>query len=153
MDANTSPHGRIANPANLLQPFSVNILRGGNMKVRRFLLSVLLSTGAAALLAQATGTTTGDIRGRVTDESGSSLPGVGVTATGQETGLVRSDTSAEDGSFLLRLLPPGVYRVTATISGFQPGELSNVRVTIGSSANVEFRLRIAAVAEAVTVTG
>jgi hypothetical protein len=123
------------------------------MKVRGFLLSVFLSIGAATLLAQATGTTTGDIRGRVTDESGSALPGVGVTATSQETGLVRSDTSAADGSFVLRLLPPGVYRVSATMSGFQPGELSNVRVTIGSSANVEFRLRIAAVAEAVTVTG
>nr|MDQ5872856.1 TonB-dependent receptor [Acidobacteriota bacterium] len=123
------------------------------MKVRRFLLSVLLSTGAAALLAQATGTTSGDIRGRVYDETGAALSGVAVTATGQETGLVRNDTSAADGSFALRLLPPGVYRVSATVSGFQAGELSNIRVTISSSANVEFRLRVAAVAETVTVRG
>jgi len=123
------------------------------MKVRRFLLSVLLSSGAASLLAQATGTTTGDIRGRVFDESGAALSGVVVTATGQETGLVRSDTSAADGWFALRLLPLGVYRVSAAVAGFQAGELSDVRVTIGSSANVEFRLRVAAVAETVTVRG
>jgi hypothetical protein len=123
------------------------------MKVRWFLLSVLLSSGAASLFAQATGTTSGDIRGRVHDESGAALSGVAVTATGQETGLVRSDTSAADGSFVLRLLPPGMYRVSATVAGFQAGELSDVRVTIGASANVEFRLRVAAVAETVTVRG
>ncbi len=123
------------------------------MKIRRFLLSVLLSAGAVTLLAQATGTTTGDIRGRVLDESGGALPGVSVTGISQETGLVRSDTSAADGSFALRLLPLGVYRASATMSGFQTGELSDIRVTIGSSANVEFRLRVAAVADTVTVRG
>ena len=123
------------------------------MKLRRFLLSVLFSTLAASLLAQATGTTTGDIRGHVTDESGAALAGATVTATGQETGLARSDTSASNGSFAIRLLPPGVYRVTATVAGFRPGELSNIRVTIGTSANVDFRLTVAAVAETITVSG
>jgi hypothetical protein len=123
------------------------------MKLRRFLLSVLFFTTAASLLAQATGTTTGDIRGHVTDESGAALSGAVVTATGQETGLVRSDTSLGDGSFAIRLLPSGLYRVSATVAGFQAGELSNVRATIGSSVNVDFRLRVAAVAETVTVRG
>lgn len=123
------------------------------MRVRRAVLALVFSLCAASLFAQATGTTTGDIRGRVTDESGGSLPGVTVTATGQETGLARSATAADDGSFVIRLLPPGIYRVTAVISGFQPGELSDVRVTIGSSANVDFALRVAGVAEAVTVRG
>jgi hypothetical protein len=123
------------------------------MKVRRFLLSVLLSAAAASVLAQATGTTTGDIRGRVSDESGGALSGATVVATGQETGLVRSDTSVGDGSFAIRLLPPGLYRVSATVAGLQSGELSDVRVTIGSSVNVDFRLRVAAVAETVTVRG
>jgi len=123
------------------------------MSIRRLFLSVAFSLCAASVLAQATGTTTGDIRGRVSDESGGALPGVTVTSTGQQTGLVRSDTSSGDGSFAIRLLPPGLYRVSAAISGFQPGALEDVRVTIGSSASVDFRLRVAGVAEAVTVRG
>jgi len=123
------------------------------MRVRPAVLALVFSLCAVSLFAQATGTTTGDIRGRVTDESGGSLPGVTVTATGQETGLARSAMSAGDGFFVIRLLPPGIYRVTAVMSGFRPGELSDVRVTIGSSANVDFALRVAGVAEAVTVRG
>ncbi len=123
------------------------------MSIRRLLGSVVFSLCAVSLHAQATGTTTGDIRGRVSDESGGALPGVTVTATGQETGLVRTDTSGGDGSFAIRLLPPGLYRVAASIPGFQPGALEGVRVTIGSSASVDFRLQVAGVAEAVTVRG
>ena len=65
------------------------------MSFRRLVGALVLSLCASSLLAQATGTTTGDIRGRVNDESGAALPGVTVTATGQETGLARSDTSAK----------------------------------------------------------
>jgi len=107
---------------------------------------------SAGLFAQATGTTTGDIRGKVLDDSGAALPGVAVTATSQETGLTRSDTSLADGGFTLRLLPPGLYRVAASLSGFQPVELQNIRATVGSSANVDVRMRLSGVAEAVTVS-
>jgi hypothetical protein len=106
---------------------------------------------STALFAQATGTTTGDLRGKVTDESVAVLPGVLVAATNLETRLARSDTTGNDGSFTIRLLPPALYRVTATRDGFQPLEVSAVRVELGSSTNLDLRLTIAAVAESVTV--
>jgi len=121
------------------------------MAIRRFLVTGLLYLSAAGLLAQATGTTTGDLRGKVTDEEGAALPGVVVTATSQDTGLTRTDTSVSDGSFTARLLPPGLYRVTTDLSGFQPVRLDDIRVTVGSTTNVDLRLRLAGVAEAVTV--
>jgi hypothetical protein len=119
--------------------------------IRQHLLTACLCLVSAGLFAQATGTTTGDLRGRVTDESGAVRPGVLVTATNLETGLARSDTTGSDGSFTLRLLPPALYRVTATRDGFQPLEVNAVRVALGSSTNLDLRLTIAAVAESVTV--
>ncbi|MDQ2979041.1 MAG: TonB-dependent receptor [Acidobacteriota bacterium] len=121
------------------------------MEVRRSWIAGALFLFAAGLLAQATGTTTGDVRGRVADQEGAALPGVVVSATSQDRGLARSDTSLSDGSFTIRLLPPGLYGVSAELSGFQPVRLDNVRVTVGSSTNVELVLRLAGVAEAVTV--
>ena len=121
------------------------------MAIRRIFSTGFLLLCASGLLAQATGTTSGDVRGRVMDQQGAALPGVVVTATNQDTGLARNDTSQADGSFTIRLLPPGLYRVSSEISGFQPVQLDGIRVTIGSTANFDLTLRLAGVAEAVTV--
>ncbi len=121
------------------------------MRTRLILSAAIFWLACAALLAQATGTTTGDLRGRVTDESGAALPGVIVSTTNADTSLSRSDTSLADGSFALRLLPPGLYRLSAALPGFQTVQLENIRVTVGSSTYLEVRMRLPGVAEAVTV--
>ncbi|HEU5248354.1 MAG TPA: TonB-dependent receptor [Thermoanaerobaculia bacterium] len=107
---------------------------------------------SARILAQATGTTTGDIRGRVLDESGAAVAGVTVTAVSRESGLVRSDLTFPDGAFAIRLLPPGLYRLTASREGFRTAALDDVRVALGSSTPIELRLEIGVVTESVAVT-
>ncbi len=92
---------------------------------RRFLavLVLLLSLGSA-LPAQ----TTGSIVGRVTDEQGGVLPGVTVEA--QSPALQGSRTAVTDGTgnYRLTLLPPGVYNVTFTLSGFATDSRKDVTV-------------------------
>jgi hypothetical protein len=88
----------------------------------------------------------------VTDESGAVLPGALVTATSLETGLARPDTTGPEGRFTIRLLPPASYRVAATLPGFQPLEVNDVRVTLGSSTTLDLRLVVARAAESVTVS-
>jgi hypothetical protein len=112
---------------------------------RRAVLAAVLWASSLVVLAQATGTTTGDIRGKITEESGAGLPGVVVTATSAETGLTRSDTTATDGTYTIRLLPPGVYTVSTMMSGFQPVTMSNIRVTVNSSTSVDSLLRLSGV--------
>src|SRR5689334_16821573 len=56
--------------------------------------------------------------GRVVDRQGAPLPGVTITATNQETGLVRTTVSESDGAFRLPSLPVGVYKVAAELEGF-----------------------------------
>lgn len=114
-------------------------------------LGVVLAAGPAS--AQSTGTTTGDIRGRVVDEKGVGLPGVSVTAFNLATALTRSDVTGTDGGYALALLPPGSYRVKAELSGFTPAQYEGVRVALGSTASLDVRMSLAkTVAETVTVT-
>jgi hypothetical protein len=123
-----------------------------NAAVRQLLIPGCLCLVSAGLLAQATGTTTGDVRGTVTEESGRTVRDVRVTATSRDTGMSRSDTTGSDGEFAIRLLPPALYRITAEREGFQNLALEDIRVSLGSTTNLDLRLEIGAVAESVTVT-
>jgi hypothetical protein len=107
---------------------------------------------ATGLLAQATGTTTADLRGLVVDEAGSPLPGASITATNQDNGFSRQATSDAAGSFTIRLLPPGLYRVSASLPGLRAADAPNVRLSVGATTTLELRLEPSKVAESVLVT-
>ncbi len=95
--------------------------------------------------------TTGDIMGRVTDEQGGALPGATVEARGPSFQGVRTNVTDSTGMFRLILLPPGVYKVTATLPGFARVE-QTVTVALGKTANSDLRLR-PSVKEEVVVSG
>ena len=64
--------------------------------LRSVLGAVILLLKSSAARAQATA----ELNGRVTDESGGVLPGVTMTVTPTDTGLVRSVVTGADGSYL-----------------------------------------------------
>ena len=99
--------------------------------------------------AQATGT----ITGVVTDETGALMPGAAVEAISQATGQTRAATSGSDGFYMLPLVPPGVYRVSAALSGFAPLTRDGIRVVVSETARVDFKLKVGQVAENVVVVG
>src|SRR5262245_23194489 len=72
----------------------------------------LTSTGA---FAQATA----QISGTVRDQSGAVLPGVEITATQTETGIVRNTVTNETGAYQLQNLATGPYRLEAALPGFR----------------------------------
>jgi hypothetical protein len=91
--------------------------RGTNMK-RVFLpilIGMFLIIGCPDLRAQATA----QISGTVKDQSGAVLPGVEVTATQIDTGVVRTTVTNETGSYVLSNLSIGPYRVEAALGGFR----------------------------------
>ena len=81
----------------------------------RSLLLVLVSFAPA--LAQSV--STAQINGTVRDPSGAGLPGVTVTVTQIDTGLVRSTVTDDGGSYILQNLPIGPYRFEAELQGFR----------------------------------
>ncbi|MFN2579127.1 MAG: TonB-dependent receptor domain-containing protein [Pyrinomonadaceae bacterium] len=104
------------------------------------ILCLLLWAIAAVAQSQAT---TGNIEGRVTDPNGAAVPGVTVTATNQETGLVKSADSDSEGLYRIVLLPPGKYRViTNGAKGFKVSEFENVIVSVGGQAPLDIQLGV-----------
>jgi Carboxypeptidase regulatory-like domain/TonB-dependent Receptor Plug Domain len=113
-----------------------------------FLVTTLLSASAAPAQQG-----TGDIRGKVVDQQGALLPGVTVVVRHQASGLYREAVTGPDGQFLMSAMTPGVYEVSAELSGFKKYTRRDVPLAVGATAQLEVTLEVGAVAETVTVTG
>ncbi len=114
-------------------------------------IAILTLALALPALAQ-TDVTTSRISGSVRDADNSPLPGATVEARNLGTGLVSTAVTRNDGFYQIINLPTGMYRMTATLSGFKSGVRDNVRLDIGSRPTVDFRLQLLSVSESVTVT-
>ncbi|MFN7989966.1 MAG: TonB-dependent receptor [Thermoanaerobaculia bacterium] len=108
----------------------------------------------AAGPAPAQSTVTGALQGVVADASSGALPGVTVTISSDALVSGRKATVTDGrGVYRFPSLPPGVYAVSAELQGFRPARKEGVRVSLGQALAVNLTLSLAAVAEAVTVTG
>src|SRR5215470_14376756 len=80
---------------------------------------------AAGLLCMLAGgrvfgqTANATLGGSVSDTTGALIPGVMVTATNTETGIVNVEVTNEAGVYQFASLQPGTYRLTAELPGFQ----------------------------------
>jgi len=104
---------------------------------------------AAGLSAQNVG---GTIFGRIADESGGGLPGVTVTARNVDTGLTRTVVSDAQALYRLVSLPVGSYELTFALSGFATEVRTGIRVLVGQQAEINPSLKVAKVAETVSVS-
>ncbi len=93
--------------------------------------------------------TTGKIAGTVRDaRTGEPLPSVNVVVEGTMMGAATNP----DGFFAIINIPPGRYKVTATLVGFKPSSAVNVRVDIDQTTDLNLALREEAISgEEVTV--
>ena len=107
------------------------------MDKRRFFLSAIFAGAATTAVAQ----TTGDISGRVTDASETPLPGVTIEATSPSLPGARVTVTGPGGAYRIPAVPPGTYRVLATLYGFRPVERT-CTVTLDSSMTVNLTLRL-----------
>jgi hypothetical protein len=120
-----------------------------------FVVRLWLAFAAASLLAPPSSSaqvSSGGIVGLVRDPGGAPLPGAAVVVENESTGRRRSTMTEADGGFLMSALPPGRYRLRATLDGFQQLVRGGVQVATGETVRVELDLRLGAVSEALTVT-
>jgi carboxypeptidase family protein len=94
----------------------------------------------------------GSIQGVVTDATGAVIPGATVTATNVATGVKTERLTAEAGLYVITPLPPGEYKVSASIAGFRPVVQEKVSVDALSSVTVNLSLQVGGVSETVTVS-
>src|SRR5262245_43824588 len=98
-------------------------------------------------------TTAGTILGTVSEESGARVPGVTVTITNSDTGIVRSAISDEAGRYRAPSLGLGNYEVKAELSGFRTAVRTGIQLTVAAEEVINLTLSVGTVAEEVNVTG
>jgi outer membrane receptor protein involved in Fe transport len=92
---------------------------------------------AILLVSSALAGTTGKIAGRVVDrDSDEPLPGVSVLIEGTATGAATNI----QGEFFIINVPPGTYNLRATLVGYGPVEVKNVKVSVDLTSSVDFEL-------------
>jgi len=97
--------------------------------------------------------TAADLIGSVVDPNGAVVSGATVTARQIATGLVRTTTTGDDGSYRLLALPPGEYEIGAEATTFKKVLISPVRLTVGQSAELTIKLEIGAAGAVVNISG
>jgi hypothetical protein len=117
------------------------------MKRLSFALAVLVASAMPAL-AQIQG---GSINGTIKDEQGGVLPGVTVAVQGVDA--TQTFVTEANGEYRFLNLAPGPYKVTATLAGFTTVVREGVAVSVGKSIELPMTLKIAQVAETITVSG
>jgi len=95
----------------------------------------------------------GTILGSVTDSSGAAVPGATVTIKNVDTGLVRTVTTSDDGSYAAPELPIGNYSVSVEKAGFKLGVVTGIKVEVSSERRADVALQIGQSAQSVEVRG
>src|SRR5215471_21715047 len=107
--------------------------------MKRFLaVGLLFLLLAAPVFSQSTNAT---VSGTVGDPTGAVLPGVEITATNNATGVVTTVISNEAGAYNFASLLPGVYKVSASLPGFQTKTFTDVE--LGNAAQVRLNFALA----------
>jgi len=113
-----------------------------------FAVSFLLCAGVAA---HAQSSSTGDIRGTVTDPSGAVVPGATVSVMNINTGEEKIFKTNRDGIYDTVSTPNGHYTVTITASGFESLVLGPITLDVGA-ITLNGHLRVGSAEQRIVVT-
>jgi hypothetical protein len=78
------------------------------------------------------------VGGIVQDTTKALIPGVTVTLTNTQTGVVDTRLTNESGTYQFPSVPPGVYKISGDLSGFRPAVENDIQ--LGTSAQVRINL-------------
>src|SRR5215208_5679266 len=89
--------------------------------------------------------------GTVLDENGAVVPSVEITVLNLSTAVQRHALTGGEGAFVVPLLQPGRYTLTAQRDGFATVEVKNLVLNVGDRLALRITLHIGDVGESVTV--
>ena len=130
---------------------SRSILDDSRRWVVVFLVLCLSAVLSPSLLAQTAGT--GALAGTVTDSTGAVVPNATVTLTSTDTGQVRTEKTASDGTYKFNLLPPGSYRAKFEAMGFSVVDVPTVTINVTETEVLNRTLAVGTQSQQVTVEG
>jgi hypothetical protein len=96
---------------------------------------------------------TGALRGTIVDALGVAIRAADVVAIRVDTGIRYHGATDSEGHFKLDMLPPGEYSARAEAEGMLPQNSPLVRVEVGGTTELAFKLAVAGGREMLTVSG
>jgi hypothetical protein len=96
---------------------------------------------------------TGTILGSVKDATGATVPGATVTIQNIDTGVSRTVSSGQEGTFNAPELPTGHYSVKAEHEGFKTESRTGITLNVTDQALINFVLEVGSTTQEVVVSG
>lgn len=93
-----------------------------------------------------------ELRVTVKDSKGGAITGATVTARNEAQNFERRAAAGSDGEYVFQALPPGLYKITVSATGFAKEEVQSLRLTVGQVANLPIEAKVATVNETVDVS-
>src|SRR5436190_2846649 len=120
-------------------------------------MKAILATMALLCLVLAAGnvfaqTGSGSVGGIVQDSTKALVPGVSVTLTNADTGVVNTTITNETGAYNFVSVQPGNYKVTAELPGFRQAVANDLKVGPNAQVRWDITLEVGAVSSAVEVS-
>src|SRR5258705_4240997 len=120
--------------------------------VFRRLTAILIATAVLAVPAASFAQSErGSITGVVQDTTKGAIPGVAVNVINTATNATTTVVSSESGAYSAANLPPGPYRIEASLTGCRTPRVDGIRLTAGATQRVDVILDLGAISESVTV--
>src|SRR5262249_4717409 len=113
-----------------------------------FSLALLLPLITLTVTAQVTDAT---LKLTVADEQGSSVSGVSVEISSEETGMRRVTVTDNNGQVTIAGLPSGSYAVSLKANGFKAFSQKNLKLNVGQMAELKVQLSVGDVQEVVNI--
>ncbi|MBK7597128.1 MAG: carboxypeptidase regulatory-like domain-containing protein [Acidobacteria bacterium] len=96
--------------------------------------------------------TTGAIIGTVEDKNGAVLASAEVELVSKATNQVLKTTTTPEGQFVFASVLPGMYNLTISKQGFKKASLSDFKVEVAKSYQLQFALEVGEVQQTVEIT-
>ena len=124
-----------------------SLYHGHTARLRRALLAFGLLIMALPVFAQS-----GQISGVVKDQQQASVAGAQVTVTNLATNAKTVALTDNEGSYVVRSLPPGTYALEAQAKSFQPSAKAEINIGAGETVRHDIVLSLATLNITVNVT-
>ena len=98
-------------------------------------------------------TITANVEGSVTDSSGAVIAGAIVSAINVDTDVAVSATTSSAGTYSIRFLQIGNYKVTVQAKGFELSSYGPYKLEVSQVAHIDAKLQVGAASETMVVSG
>src|SRR5215831_20647255 len=120
-----------------------SIIDKGDFSMRRIFIPAIallcLALAVQSAFAQANNAAIGGV---VTDTTKALIPGVTVTLTNVDTGVMDTRLTNDSGAYSFPSVPPGTYKMQADLTSFKPAQQSSVAVGVAAQLRIDFVLTV-----------